>query len=75
MSFIIYGIVSKKFSGTDILSVEKLSGYILSPDGKYVVFGVKKWNPETGKSYTHLQYKNILTGEDAKYLTLIIIGQ
>ena len=60
---------------TDILSVEKLSGYILSPDGKYVVFGVKKWNPETGKSYTHLQYKNILTGEDAKYLTPIIIGQ
>ena len=59
---------------TDLLSVDKLSGYILSPDGKYVIFGIKKWNKDTGKSYTHLQYKNIETGE-IKVLTPNVEGQ
>ena len=58
----------------DILSVEKLSAYILSPDGKYIIIGVKLWNPENGKSYSHLQYKNIQTGE-TKILTPNIEGQ
>ena len=58
----------------DILSVEKLSGYILSPEGKYVIIGIKLWNPETGKSYSHLKYKNIETGE-IKTLTPNIEGQ
>ena len=58
----------------DILTVEKLSGYILSPEGKYVIFGVKLWDSDTGKSYTHLQYKNIETGE-RKVLTPNIYGQ
>ena len=58
----------------DILSVEKLSSYILNPDGKYLIFGVKLWNPDTGKSYTHLRYKNIETGE-IKALTPNIVGQ
>lgn len=59
---------------TDLLSVDKLSGYVLSPDGKYVIFGIKKWNKDTGKSYTHLQYKNIETGE-IKILTPSVEGQ
>ena len=59
---------------TDLLSVDKLSGYILSPDGKYVIFGIKKWNKDTGKSYSHLQYKNIETGE-VKILTPNVEGQ
>ena len=58
----------------DILSVEKLSSYILNPDGKYLIFGVKLWNPDTGKSYIHLRYKNIETGE-IKALTPNIVGQ
>ena len=41
----------------DILSVEKLPAYILSPDGKYVIIGVKLWNPDNGKSYSHLHIK------------------
>ena len=59
---------------TDLLIVEKLSGYILSPDGKYVIFGVRKWNKENGKSYSHLQCKNIETGE-INILTPNIEGQ
>ena len=58
----------------DILSVEKLSSYILNPDGKYLIFGVKLWNPDTGKSYTHLRYKNIETGE-IKNITPNVVGQ
>ena len=45
------------------MSVEKFSAYILSPDGKYLILGVKKWNPYTGKSYSYLHYKNIETKE------------
>ena len=56
------------FTPTEMMSVEKFSGYILSPDGKYLIMGVKKWNPESGKSYSHLRYKNIETGE-TKFLT------
>ena len=57
-----------------MMSVEKFSAYILSPDGKYLILGVKKWNPDTGKSYSHLRYKNIETKE-TKILTPNIEGQ
>ena len=70
----IYSQGTEPLTPKDILSVEKLSGYILSPDGKYVIIGVKLWNPDTGKSYSHLQYKNIETGE-TKVLTPNIEGQ
>ena len=59
---------------TELLSMNKLSGYNLSPDGKYLIIGVKKWNPETGKSYSHLQYKDLETNI-TKTLTPNIEGQ
>lgn len=62
------------FTPTEMMSVEKFSAYILSPDGKYLILGVKKWNPDTGKSYSHLRYKNIETKE-TKILTPNIEGQ
>jgi len=52
----------------------KVTDYILSPDGKYLIYGVKKWNPDTGKSFTHFQYENIETKE-VKDLTKAIEGQ
>ena len=59
---------------TELMSTLKLSGYTISPNGDYVIYGVKKWNKDTGKSYTHLQYKNINTNI-IKNLTQAIEGQ
>ena len=57
-----------------MMSVEKFSGYILSPDGNYLIMGVKRWNPDTGKSYSHFRFKNLKTNE-TKILTPKIEGQ
>ena len=62
------------FTPTEMMSVEKFSGYILSPDGNYLILGVKKWNPDTGKSYSHFRFKNLKTNE-TKILTPKIEGQ
>ena len=59
---------------TELMSMFKLSGYTLCPGGNHIIYGVKKWNKDTGKSYTHLQYKNIKTNVN-KNLTLPIEGQ
>ena len=59
---------------TELLSMNKLSGYNLSPDGKYVIIGVKKWNPDTRKTYSHFQYKDLSTNI-TKNLTPNIEGQ
>ena len=59
---------------TELLAMPKVTDYILSPDGQYLIYGVKKWNPDTGKSYTHLQYKNLETKEN-KDLTIALEGQ
>jgi len=62
------------FTPTEMMSVEKFSGYILSPDGNYLIMGVKRWNPDTGKSYSHFRFKNLKTNE-TKILTPKIEGQ
>ena len=59
---------------TELLSMLKISDFTLSPNGQYLIICIKKWNPETGKSYTHLQYKNLQTNE-TKVLTPNIEGQ
>ena len=65
---------SEILTPTELLSMPKVTDYILSPDGTYLIYGVKKWNSETGKSYTHFQYINIETKE-TKDLTEAIEGQ
>ena len=59
---------------TELLSMLKISDFTLSPNGQYLIISIKKWNPESGKSYTHLQYKDLLTNEK-KILTPNIEGQ
>ena len=59
---------SQILTPTEFLAMPKVTDYILSPDGKYLIYDVKKWNPETGKSYTHFQYKNI-EAKEVKDLT------
>ena len=65
---------SETLTPTELLSMLKISDFTLCPTGKYLIISVKKWNPETGKSYTHLQYKNLQTNE-TKILTPSIEGQ
>ena len=59
------------FTPTEMMSVEKFSGYILSPDGNYLIMGVKRWNPDTGKSYSHFRFKNLKTNETKRSIGLI----
>ena len=65
---------NRTLTPTELLAMPKVTDYLLSPDGNYVIYGVKKWNPETGKSSTNFQYKNLKTGE-VKNLTEAIEGQ
>ena len=48
--------------------MNRISSPILSPDGNYVIYSVRKWNSLTNKSYTNLQYSSIQT-KDPKDLT------
>ena len=74
LSFNKYSDDSRTLTPVELLAMPKVTDYLLSPDGKYLIYGVKKWNPETGKASTNFQYKNIETGE-TKDLTPAIEGQ
>ena len=45
--FILNGVIAEDepFTPTEMMSVEKFSAYILSPDGKYLIMGVKNGIP------------------------------
>ena len=74
LTFNKYSDDSRTLTPVELLAMPKVTDYLLSPDGKYLIYGVKKWNPETGKASTNFQYKNIETGE-TKDLTPAIEGQ
>ena len=78
LEFLFFSIIksqeSETLTPTELLSMLKISDYTLSPSGEYLIICIKKWNPENGKSYTHLQYKNLNTNE-TKILTPSIEGQ
>jgi dipeptidyl aminopeptidase/acylaminoacyl peptidase len=46
---------------TEFQSMNRISSPVISPDGLYIVYSVKKWNPTENKSYTNLQYTTIKT--------------
>ena len=47
------------FDPTTFQSLNRLSSPILSPDGLYVVYTVRKWNKTAGKSATNIQCSKI----------------
>ena len=61
------------FNITQFQEMNRLSDPVLSPDGLYIIYSVKKWNSKTDKSYTNLQYTTIQTKE-TKDLTPKIEG-
>ena len=58
----------EKFTAEKLQGMNRISSPILSPDGNYVIYSVRKWNSLTNKSYTNLQYSSIET-KDQKDLT------
>ena len=46
---------------TEFQSMNRISSPVISPDGLYIVYSVKKWNATENKSYTNLQYTTIKT--------------
>lgn len=65
---------TKELTSTDIQGFNRISGSVLSPNGEYAVYSVKKWNKETGKSETNIRYINIKTKETL-FLTEPVEGQ
>ena len=51
-----------------------MSSPVLSPDGKYVIYTVRKWTQETQKSYTNLQITEI-SSKKRGYITPAVLGQ
>ena len=64
-NIILFIFISLSLSQKDIFNAQKLqemsriSSPILSPNGLYVIYEVRKWNSESNKSYTNLQYSSI----------------
>ena len=55
--------LNEPFNFTEFQSMNRILNPILSPDDKYIVYSVQKWNPTTNKLYTNLQYTEIKTKE------------
>ena len=48
----------------EVQQFDRMSSPVLSPDGKYVIYAVRKWTESTGKSYTNLQFTEISTKKE-----------
>ena len=58
----------------EVQQFDRMSSPVLSPDGKYVIYTIRKWNQTTDKSYTNLQYTEIST-KTRGFLTPAVIDQ
>ena len=47
------------FTANDLHQLERLSGPSVSPDGKYVVFSIQRWDPLSGQKSNNLKYTRI----------------
>ena len=56
------------FNFTEFQEMNRISSPILSPDGLYIIYSVRKWNSTLDKSYTNLQY-TIIKSKEVKDLT------
>lgn len=54
-------VAAEPFTATDMHSMNRVSGQVLSSDKKYVAFANRKWNKETGKSATNIMYTDLET--------------
>ena len=69
-----YTITQKaEFNAQKLQEMNRISSPVVSPDGLYVIYSVRKWDSKTDKSYTNLQYSSIKTKE-VKDLTPKAVG-
>ena len=54
-------VTAEPFTATDMHSMNRVSGQVLSSDKKYIAFANRKWNKETGKSATNIMYTDLET--------------
>ena len=52
-----------QFTAKNLQEMNRISSPVLSPDGLYVIYSVRKWNSISDKSYTNLQYSSLKTKE------------
>ena len=58
----------------EVQQFDRMSSPVLSPDGKYVIYAVRKWTESTGKSYTNLQFTEISTKKRG-FITPAVLDQ
>ena len=58
----------------EVQEFDRMSSPVLSPDGKYVIYTVRKWTQSTQKSYTNLQFTEI-SSKKRGYITPAVLGQ
>ncbi len=63
------------FTAKDMHAMFRPGEYIISPDKKYVIYAVSKWDPETGNKTKNIQYKEISSSSEPIDVTKKVIGQ
>ena len=58
----------------EVQEFDRMSSPILSPDGKYVIYAIRKWSESTQKSYTNLQFTEISTKKRG-FITPAVLDQ
>ena len=58
----------------EVQEFDRMSSPVLSPDGKYVVYTIRKWTESTSKSYTNLQLTEI-SSKKRGFITPAVLDQ
>ena len=58
----------------EVQEFDRMSFLILYPDGKYVIYTIRKWTESTQKSYTNLQFTEISTKKRG-FITPAVLDQ
>ena len=72
--FITINSASDPLTPLEVQQFDRMSSPVLSPDGKYVVYAVRKWTESTQKSYTNLQLTEIATKKRG-FITPAVLDQ
>lgn len=73
-SIISFCIASEPLTPLEVQEFDRMSSPILSPDGKYVIYTIRKWTESTQKSYTNLQFTEISTKKRG-FITPAVLDQ
>ena len=72
--FILISSASEPLTPLEVQQFDRMSTPVLSPDGKYVIYTIRKWTQSTQKSYTNLQFTEISTKKRG-FITPAVLDQ